>query len=190
MCARFFYLYNAPINFTGEEKMESNPYPQTQPKNNRNTVIMIVVGVLLLCCCVATGIGGYYAYQAYVAAQQAVEDIQNFEIPTDVPFVPVDPSGTPIIPNFDTSGQAPAGGLADENTRLVAWASVQVVGFMSGCNAPTVEGTTITVTQQPDASGVWSEEWNVNCGDGTFIAFPLTFTPEDGIVNVTVDIQP
>jgi hypothetical protein len=49
----------------------------------------------------------------------------------------------------------------------MAWASVQLVGIMSGCTAPTVEGTTITVTQEPDGAGVWREEWNVNCGDGT-----------------------
>ena len=138
--------------------METNPVPAEGQKNNRNIIIYAVVGVLLCCCCVATAVGGYYAYQAYVAAQQAVEDIQNFDIPTDVPFVPVDPNGTP--------------------------------GIMSECTSPTVEGTTISVIQQPDASGVWREEWNVNCGDGTFKAFPLTFTPENGIVNVTVDFGP
>ncbi|MEN9564439.1 MAG: hypothetical protein RIR73_2683 [Chloroflexota bacterium] len=171
--------------------MESNPIPQTTaPKNNRNVIIAVVVAVVLCCCCVVTGIGGYYAYQTYVAAQQAVEDLQDFEIPTDVPFVPVDPNGNPVIPEFDTSGEIPVGGLADDETRIVAWASVQLIGMMSGCSAPTVEGTTINVIQQPDGAGIWREEWNVNCGDGTFKAFPVTFTPENGIVNVTVDFQP
>lgn len=171
--------------------MESNPIPQTAaPKNNRNMIIAVVVAVVLCCCCVVTGVGGYYGYQAYVVAQQTVEDIQNLEIPTDVPFVPVDPNGDPVIPDFDTSGEVPAGGLADDETRIIAWASVQLIGIMSECTSPTVEGTTISVTQQPDASGIWREEWNVNCGDGTFKAFPVTFTPENGIVNVTVDFQP
>lgn len=171
--------------------MESNPIPQTAaPKNNRNVILIVVAVVVLCCCCVVVGVGGYYGYQAYVAAQQAVEDIQDFEIPTDVPFLPVDPNGTPGIPNFDTSGDIPAGGLADDETRVIAWASVQLVGMMSGCSTPTAEGTTINVIQQPDGAGVWREEWNVNCGDGTFKAFPLTFTPENGIVNVTVDFQP
>lgn len=163
--------------------METNQVPQKEPKSNRNVIIGVVVAVVLGCCCLMTVIGGYYGYQAYVAAQQAVEDIQDFEIPTDVPFIPGDP-------NFDTSGDIPAGGLADDETRLVAWASVQLVGMMSGCSSPTAEGTTINVIQQPDSAGVWQEEWNVNCGDGTFKALPLTFTPENGIVNVTVDFQP
>lgn len=171
--------------------MESNPIPQTAaPKNNRNVILIVVAVVVLCCCCIVVGVGGYYGYQAYVAAQQAVEDIQNLEIPTDVPFVPVDPNGDPVIPDFDTSGEIPAGGLADDDTRIVAWASVQLVGMMSGCSAPTADGTTITVLTQPEAGGPWREEWNVNCGDGTFKAFPLTFTPENGIVNVTVDFQP
>lgn len=171
--------------------MESNPIPQTAaPKNNRNVILIVVAVVVLCCCCIVVGVGGYYGYQAYVAAQQAVEDIQNLEIPTDVPFVPVDPNGDPVIPDFDTSGEIPAGGLADDETRIIAWASVQLVGMMSGCSVPTADGTTITVLTQPEAGGPWREEWNVNCGDGTFKAFPLTFTPENGIVNVTVDFQP
>lgn len=170
--------------------METNPVPQAAPKNNRNIIIGVVVALVLCCCCLVIGLGGYYGYQAYVVAQQTVEDIESIEIPTNIPFDPSDPNATPGVPNFDTSGDVPQGGLADEETRFVAWASVQLVGIMSGCTAPTVEGTTITVIDQPDASGAWREEWNVNCGDGTSKAFPLKFTPENGIVNVEVEFQP
>lgn len=171
--------------------METNQVPQPGPKNNQKTILYIAIAVLLCCCCVGTAAGGYYGYQAYVAAQQVMEDVQDFEIPTDVPFVPLDPGSTETAPNFDTSGEVPEGGLSDEETRFIAWASVQLVGIMSGCTTPTVEGTTITVTQQPDASGQWREEWNVNCGDGTFKAFPLVFTPDSsGFVNVEVELQP
>ena len=170
--------------------METNPVPQATPKNNRNIIIGVVVALVLCCCCLVIGLGGYYGYQAYVVAQQTVEDIESIEIPTNIPFDPNDPNATPGVPNFDTSGDVPQGGLADEETRFVAWASVQLVGIMSSCTAPTVEGTTITVIDQPDASGAWREEWNVNCGDGTSKAFPLKFTPENGIVNVEVEFQP
>lgn len=171
--------------------MEVNPVIEAEPKkNNRNMVIWIVVAVLLCCCCVTTLVGGYYGYQAYIAAQQAVEDLQEFEIPTDIPFNPSDPNDPGSVPSFDTSGEIPSGGLADDETRIVAWASLQLISIMSGCNAPTVEGTTITVLTEPVNGGPWREEWNVNCGDGTFKAIPLTFTPENGFVNVTVDFQP
>lgn len=170
--------------------METNSVPQAEPqKNNRNIIIGVVVALVLCCCCLVTGFGGYYGYQAYVAAQQVVDDFESFEIPTDVPFNPIDPSGTPI-PGFDTSLEVPSGGLADDETRLFAWANVQLIGIMSDCSSPTVEGTTITVLTQPEAGGPWREEWNVNCGDGTFKAFPLTFTPQDGVINVTVDFSP
>lgn len=168
--------------------METNPVPQTEQKSNRNLIIGIVVALVLCCCCVVTGVGGYYAYQTYMAAQQAVEDLQNFEIPTDVPFNPVDPGSTEGAPEFDFSGEVPSGGLADDQTRLTAWFSVQIIAAISGCNSPTVEGTTITVLQEPDANGEWVEEWNVNCGDGTSQPFKVNYTNEGGVITPNVEL--
>lgn len=168
-----------------------NPIPPVeQPKSNRNLIIGIVVAVVLCCCCVVTGVGGYYAYQTYVAAQQAVEDLQNLdipEIPTDVPFNPLDPNSTAVAPEFDFSGDMPSGGLADDETRLSAWLQVQIYAAISGCSAPTVEGTTISVTQQPDSSGAWAEEWNVNCGDGTSQSFTVTYSDQNGVITPLVE---
>lgn len=169
--------------------METNSVPQTEPKNNRKLIIGIVVAVVLCCCCVATGIGVWYGYQA--VAQQTVQDLQEFEIPdvpTEIPFLPVDPNSTEIAPEFDFSGEMPAGGLADDETRLTAWFSVQIIAAISGCNAPTVEGTTITVLEQPDASGNWAEEWNVNCGDGTSQPFKITYANENGYITPNVEL--
>ncbi|MBL8062436.1 MAG: hypothetical protein JNK32_05415 [Anaerolineales bacterium] len=172
--------------------METNPVPQTEPKNNRNLIIGVVIAVVLCCCCLVTSVAGYYGYQAYLEAQRVAQEIQNLdipEIPTDIPFNPIDPDSTDVpIPDFDVTGDVPTGGLADETTRYTAWLSVQIVAAISGCAAPTAAGTTIAVTQQPDGNGVWLEEWNVDCGDGSFMPFTVTFTPENGIVNVTVDM--
>ena len=163
--------------------METNPTPQPTSGTNRNLIIGIVIAIVLCCCCAVTAVAGYYGYQAYVQAQQVVQDLEDFEIPTAIPGDPNNPA-----PEFDLSGDIPEGGLADDQTRLTAWFSLQVVAAISGCSAPTAEGTTITVVQQPDGNGEWVEEWNVNCGDGTSQPFRATFTPENGTVNVTVEL--
>lgn len=164
----------------------------TAPKgpSNRNIIIIVAAALLLCCCCLALGVGGYYAYQAYVAAQQVVEQIDDFEIPTNIPADPNNPNSPQIpVPGFDLSGDVPQGGLADEQTRYFAWASLQIVAAISECNSPTASGTTIRVVQEPAGSGSpWVEEWNVDCGDGTSKPFRITFTPENGVVNVSVEI--
>ena len=158
------------------------PSPEA-PKSNRNLIIGVVIAVVLCCCCVVTGAAGYYGYQAYLKAQEAVQqfdDIEIPEIPTDIPF---DPNNLPT-----EMGDVPQGGLSDDTTRYSAWLSVQLVGMMSGCEAPSAGTTTIEVTQQPDASGIWKEAWNVDCGNGSFKSYNITFTPENGIVTPTVEL--
>lgn len=156
-------------------------------KLNTVAVISSIFGTCVACIALIPAFGEWFF------PDPSIEDINviirttptQVIVATDTPFKSVE-----AAPSFDTSGEIPAGGLADEETRIFAWASVQLVGIMSGCNTPTVEGTTITVTQQPDASGVWHEDWNVDCGDGTTMTFPIKFTPENGIVNVEVEFQP
>jgi hypothetical protein len=156
-----------------------NPSPEA-PKSNRNLIIGVAVAVILCCCCVVTGVAGYYGYQAYLTAQQAVQQFEDLEIPTGIPF---DPNQLP-----EELGEVPQGGLADETTRYTAWLSIQLVGMMTGCETPTAQGATISVSQQPDSNGVWVEEWTANCGNGNSQSFKVTFTPENGAVNVNVEI--
>ena len=172
------------------ESMPTSAPDMGAPKSNRNTMIYIVVAIVLCCCCVAAGVGGYYGYQGYVAAQQVYEDVQDFEIPTSIPLDPNDPNSPDItVPGFDTSGEAPSGGLADDTNRYTAWVTVQLIAALSGCAQPTVDGTTIDVVQQPDASGQWVEEWGVNCGDGTSMPVNVTFMTTNGITTI-VDVSP
>jgi len=167
--------------------MDSNPSASAPQKSNRNLIIGIVVVVLLCCCLVTIAIVGYYGYQTYTKAQATINQLENIDIPTSIPSDPADPNSPTInIPDFN--GAAPEGGLADPETRMTAWLSVQVFAAFSGCQSPTIDGTTITVAQDPDSNGVWKEDWNVNCGDGSSQPFTVVFTPENGIVNVTVDV--
>jgi hypothetical protein len=182
---------NLQERFTME--INSPSEPQAGSKNNRNLIIGVVAAIVLCCCCLVTGIGGYYLYQGYVQAQQVVQEFQEYEIPefpTPVPFDQTDPNSQsiPEVSGFDFSGDVPSGGLSDDETRLTAWFSVQLIAAISGCETPTVDGTTINVVQQPDSRGVWVEEWNVNCGNGSFSPQKVTFTPENGIVNVEVEM--
>jgi len=166
--------------------MESIPpiSPSSEaPKSNRNLIIGVVIAVVLCCCCVVTGAGGYYGYQAYLTAQQAVQQFDDLEIPNIPSDIPIDPNNLPT--DF---GDLPQGGLSDETTRYSAWLSVQLVGMMSGCEAPTAATTTISVVQEPDSNGIWVEAWNVDCGNGSFTSYNITFTPENGVVNPTVEI--
>ncbi len=166
--------------------MESTPpiSPSSEaPKSNRNLIIGVVIAVVLCCCCVVTGAGGYYGYQAYLTAQQAVQQFDDLEIPNIPSDIPIDPNNLPT--DF---GDLPQGGLSDETTRYSAWLSVQLVGMMSGCEAPTAATTTISVVQEPDSNGIWVEAWNVDCGNGSFTSYNITFTPENGVVNPTVEI--
>jgi hypothetical protein len=163
-----FILYNPATTHNLQERNMETPQP-TQG-SNRNIIIGVVLAIVLCCCLAATAIGGYYAYRAYVAAQTAVDQIEDLD-----------------LPNLDGS-EAPQGGRADPTTRSTAWLSLQLVAAISGCDNPAVVGTTITVLQDPDASGVWVEEWNVKCGDGTSQPFKVTFTPENGFVSVNVEL--
>lgn len=168
--------------------MESTNLPAQEPKSNRNLIIGIVIAVVLCCCCVAAAVAGYYGYQAYVKTQEVINQVQDIEIPTSIPLNPNDPNSPNIeIPGLDT-GSLPQGGYSDDTTRYTAWLSVQLVSAMSGCESPTADATTITVAQEPDAKGEWKEDWNVNCGSGTSQTVRVVFTPENGVVNVNVEI--
>ncbi|HEY9153078.1 MAG TPA: hypothetical protein VIN60_09360 [Anaerolineales bacterium] len=140
-------------------------------KNNTPIIIAVVVVVILLCCCLI-GVGGYI-YSRYVVGK-AVSGFNN-QIATAMPGGSI-PGGLP-------SGSVPTGGLGDDATRAEAWGSALASIIQSNpasCTAPDATNTTIEVTQQPDASGVWTERWTVACGGGATIPVDITFTPAGG----------
>lgn len=106
-----------------------------------------------------------------------------FNLPVD----PNNPNGPQIDIPLDTE-LLPQGGLTDTETRYTAWLSVQLVAAISGCDTPDAAGTTISVVQEPNANGEWVEEWSVKCASGDPKPYRVTFTPENGIVNVNVEM--
>ena len=145
--------------------------------SNRKLIISIVVIFILGCCCLVTGIGGYYGYQAYVAAKDVVEEVKEvYEIPVN----PDDPNSPNVPIPFTPFSEAPEGGLGDERAREFVWLQIPIYYEEANCPAPKAETTEITVITQPNAEGSWQEEWNVDCGDGTFHVFVVDFVTQDG----------
>ena len=150
----------------------------TPRKNNTTLIIVVVVVVVLLCCCLI-GVGGY-VYSRYVAGK-ALSDF-NSQMSTAMPGGSV-PGGLP-------SGSVPTGGLANDVTRAEAWsyAIAAIVPSNQTC-VPAPATTTISVTQQPDASGAWTERWTVDCGGGTTIPVDIAYAPAGaGLFTVTAKV--
>jgi hypothetical protein len=146
-------------------------------KPNRNLIISIVAVLLFGCCCLVVGVGGYYGYQAYVAARETVAEIQEeFEIPVD----PNDPNSPNVPMPFMPFSESPEGGLGDERAREFVWAQIPIYYQEANCPSPKADTTEITVVTQPNAEGSWQEEWNVDCGNGTFHTFVVDFFTQDG----------
>ncbi len=145
--------------------------------SNRNLIISIVGVLILGCCCLVTGVGGYYGYQAYVAAKEVVDEVKEvYEIPVN----PDDPNSPNVPIPFTPFSEAPEGGLGDERAREFVWLQIPIYYEEASCPAPKAETTEITVITQPNAEGSWQEEWNVDCGDGTFHVFVVDFVTQDG----------
>jgi hypothetical protein len=155
-------------------------------KSNRTLIIVIVV-LLVLCCCCTLAVAGYYGWQTYQTAQQTIDD-----------FVPVPPdlnqpdsdqpdsifTEEPSIPDVDVpvleAGAPPQGGLADDVLRNDTWQYIHISAVALGCNEPDAAASTIEVTAEPDAIGIWSERWTIACTSGGEQAFDVEFIPTDG----------
>jgi len=153
--------------------------PQPKSAQNRKVIVGVVIVILLCCCLMAVAVAGYYGWQAYQATQAAIDEIENLDIPSEIP------TDFPSIPGF-TGAELPQGGRSDDVTRATAWGSLLIAAYVFDCPTPTVEGTTIEVIQEPDANGVWVESWNAACGDGTTKPFKITFTPQGDLTGVEI----
>ena len=160
-------MYTGPQNSAiGEDK-----------SSNRNLIISIIVIFVFGCCCLATGVGGYYGYKAYVAVKGAVDEVQQtFEIPVN----PNDPNSPNVPISFTPFSESPEGGLGDERAREFVWTQIPIYYQEANCPSPKADTTEITVVTQPNAEGSWQEEWNVDCGNGTFHVFVVDFVTENG----------
>jgi hypothetical protein len=135
--------------------MEAQPQVPQPKKSNK---IFLIIGVILLACCCLVVIA-IAVYQLVIAPK--------------------------ISNTFDTINdtlqytEVPSGGLTDDTLRRDIWIAIGGASLGLGCT-PDATQTTIEVTQDPDASGVWVEKWTVACSSGGQKAFDVTLTPTAG----------
>lgn len=171
--------------------------PSLQPEPQKsNKGLMIGVGgiaiVVLLCCCLSIVVIAALTIMGPVIGN-VFSSINNSLLTPSVP----DFSNLPATPDLsdiptlssNPSDLVPQGGKGDEIQRASAWAQVILSTSLDGCSYnPTPSDTKIEVTQEPDSSGVWKEQWTVVCDDGSKKPYDVTFTPTAGggaDINVT-----
>lgn len=174
--------------------LQGMPVAQPPKKSNTALIIGIVVAVLLCCCCIVVIAGGYYlktkATSAINEQLTAMPDILTTvpammtsvpELMTSMPSGTDSPDATPGPSDLGIPADAvPQGGLGDDILRTQSWTYALLTVSMSGCTIPVAKDTTIEVTQQPDAAGVWKERWTVACDGAASVPVDITFTPSSG----------
>jgi hypothetical protein len=148
-----------------------------QARRKQRTIVLVVAAVALCCAClaVATAIYSWSAIRGGGADVVPVEGTspsgpENSLTPSFVPNSTVD---TPV-PNPD-AGEAPIGGLGNDILRNDTWQAVAAAAVGQGCDEPLGADSTIEVLQEPDAGGVWVEQWTVACSSGDSYAFEVEY---------------
>lgn len=71
------------------------------------------------------------------------------------------------------------GGLADPLVKRDVWSSIVIYEKGNGCEDP--ESVLISIMQQPDSSGAWMEQWDVNaCGKSSSYMVRFAQNPAGG----------
>jgi hypothetical protein len=163
--------------------------PDAPKKSNTGLIIGIVVVVLLCCCCLL--IAGVVAYTRYQAASTLSTINSQLSTPGTIPSVPGTGGGgiggTGTVTNLPG---IPSGGKGDDAQRSAAWAFVLTGAAMDSCSSTGTlksDSTKISVTQQPDSSGAWKEEWTVTCDSGSAKTYVVAFPSGDAnVANIKV----
>ncbi len=160
--------------------------PDAPKKSNTGLIIGIVVVVLLCCCCLL--IAGVVAYTRYQAASTFSTINSQLSTPGTIPSVPgTGGGGTGTVTNLPG---IPSGGKGDDAQRSAAWAFVLTGAAMDGCSSTGAlkpDTTKISVTEQPDSSGAWKEEWTVTCDSGSAKTYVVAFPSGDAnVANIKV----
>ena len=157
--------------------METRETVEATQARRRQRTIVIVIAVLALCCvCLVVAVAIY----SWSSIRGSGTDLFPGEITPAGPgtsltpsFVPDSTNETPA-PSTD-AGEAPTGGLGNDILRNDTWQAVAAAAAGQGCDQPLGTESTIEVLQEPDANGVWVEEWTVVCESGDSYAYEVEY---------------
>lgn len=150
--------------------------PVEPKKSNTGLIIGIVVVVLLCCCCLLLAIG------AYAARSQFSTGLSGFNPGGSAASGgALAPGGTGTTTNLPG---VPSGGKGDDAQRTAAYGFLVVAAATDGCSTtgPKADSVKIDVSQQPDSSGAWQEEWTVTCDSGSTKTYVVAFPSGDANV--------
>ena len=156
----------------------------------RQVTILAAVAVIALCCaCFAVGAALY--------SWSSIQGVQTQVFPGE-DSTPSGPENS-LTPSFDPnsavatqgpgeeSGEAPTGGLGNDILRNDTWQAVAAAAEGQGCDQPVGADSTIEVLQEPDAAGLWVEQWTVACQSGDSYEFEVEYIPD--ATGTTFNIQ-
>jgi hypothetical protein len=164
----------------------------TQARRKQRTIVLVVAAVALCCACLAVAIA--------IFSWNSIRGVGTDALPVEE----VTPSGSEnsLTPSFDPNsavatqgsnaepGEAPTGGLGNDILRNDTWQAVAAAAAGQGCDQPVGADSTIEVLQEPDAAGVWVEQWTVACQSGDSYAFEVEYVLDDTGATYTIRSLP
>jgi hypothetical protein len=156
---------------------------ETQARRRQRTIV-IVIAVVALCCSCLTVAVALYSWSALRGGEKQEFPASEFPSVATQEVMTAPPSSNSPVPD---TGEAPAGGLGNEVLRNDTWRAVSAAAMGQGCDLPMAADSAIEVLQEPDAAGVWVEQWTVACQSGESYPFEVEFLLDD--TGATFDIR-
>ena len=168
-------------------------YDEAKARRRQRTIVLVIAGLALCCACLVVAVAIY----SWSSVRGGAGDL-------DTPGEEITPSGpeNSLTPAFDPNsavatqgsesdpGEAPTGGLGNDILRNDTWQAVAAAAAGQGCDQPIGADSTIEVLQEPDAAGVWLEQWIVACQSGDSYDFEVEFVLDDTGATYTVRSLP
>jgi hypothetical protein len=151
--------------------------PRRSRRNRSPEKVWFIGAGVVLACCVIVALGVIIEAPLVRAASEGPTETPSVDVSTAA--LTADQSRVPTSEGSPTAGPA-EGGRGDNLLKSDVWKSI--IGFYASSRSCTdVTNTKIEVTQVPDSSGVWQEDWTViACGQTEILKVKFTPSPQGG----------